>query len=85
MKINVRIERLILDGIHVAPHERPLLQAAVESELARLMSVDGLNQGLAAGVAVPSVNAATMQMPTDTGPARLGQEIAQAVYGGIGQ
>ncbi len=84
MKINVQIERLILDGINVAPHQRPLLQAAVESELARLLAADGLNQELATGVAVPSMGAATMQLPGDANPARLGQEIAQAVYWGIG-
>lgn len=85
MKINVQIERLILDGIHVAPHERPLLQATVENELARLMVADGLNQELAIGGALPSLTAPSMQTPTDSNPAQLGQQIAQAVYGGIGQ
>jgi len=85
VKINVQIERMILDGINVGRHERPLLRAAVERELARLLTADGLNQELAAGVAAPSVNVAPMQMPGDTNPARLGQRIAQAVYGGIGQ
>lgn len=85
MKINVQIERLILRGISVAPHEQPLLQAAVESELARLLSAGGLNQQLAAGVAVPSVNAPTMQLSSPAGPARLGQGIARSVYGGLGQ
>jgi hypothetical protein len=85
LKINVQIERLILHGISVAPHEHPLLQAAVESELARLMSSGGLNQELAAGVAVPSVNAATMQLSSTAGPARLGRGIARSVYGGLGQ
>ena len=85
MKINVQIERLILDGIHVAPHERPLLQAAVEGELGRLMLAGGLSPELAAGVAVPSVNVAGMPMSGDVGPARLGEQIARVVYGGIGQ
>lgn len=85
MKINVQIERLILDGINVAPQQRPLLQAAIESELARLLAAGGLDQELAAGGAVPAVDAATMQTPGDANPARLGREIAQSIYGGIGQ
>ena len=85
MKINVQIERLILEEIYVAPHERPLLQAAVEGELARLMLAGGLSHELAAGVVLPSVSADGMQMLTDASTERLGQGIAQAVYGGIGQ
>jgi hypothetical protein len=85
LKINVQIEQLILDGISVAPHEHPELQAAVESELARLMSAGGLNRELAAGVALPSVNAAPMQLSSPAGPVRLGQGIARSVYGGLGQ
>ena len=85
MKINVQIERLILDGIDLAPHECPLLQAAVEGELRRLMMAGGLSPDLAAGGAVPTVNVAGMQLSGDTGPARLGEQIAQVVYGGIGK
>lgn len=85
MKINLQIERLILDGIQVAPHDRPLLQAAVEGELGRLMMAGGLSPELAAGAALPAVNGAGMQLSADAGPARLGQQIARAAYGGIGR
>ena len=53
MKINVQIERLILDGIDLAPHERPLLPAAVEGELGRLMMAGGVNAELAVGCMSP--------------------------------
>lgn len=85
MKINVQIERLILDGINIPPHQRPVLQAAVESELARLLAADGLNPELSAGAATPSLNAAPVQMATNNNPERFGQQIAQAVYKRIGQ
>ena len=85
MKINIQIERLVLNGIKIAPHERPLLQAAVESELARLLARDGLNHQLAAGGASPSLGAASFQMAKNNSPAQLGNQIAQAVYKGIGQ
>lgn len=85
MKINLQIERLILDGLDVAPHERPVLQAAVESELARLLAVEGLNQELTAGGAWPSLGAVSIQMANNNSPERVGHQIAQAVYKGIGQ
>ena len=85
MKINLQIERLILDGLDLAPHERPLLRAAVESELARLLAAEGLNRELMAGGAFPSLSAASVQTANDNGPERTGHQIAQAVYKGIGQ
>ena len=85
MKINLRIERLILDGLDVAPHERHALQAAVESELARLLAVDGLNHELTAGGAWPSLVAAPVQVANGNGPERVGHQIARAVYKGIGE
>jgi len=85
MKINLQIDRLVLDGVTVSQRERPLLQAAVESELARLMSAGGLKRELAAGVALPLVNGDEMQLPMGADPARLGGAIARAVYGGVGE
>ena len=49
MNINVAIERLVLDGIDVPYHQRSLLQAAVEGELARLLADGGLAPSLLAG------------------------------------
>lgn len=83
MNISVHIERLILDGLPVAPDQRPLLQAAVEAELARLFAVGGLTGGMATGGAVPYVPAGAIPIAGGADPAALGTQIAQAVYGGI--
>lgn len=85
MNVNLHIERLVLEGINLAPHEHGLLQAAVEAELGRLLSAGGVSQELAGGVALPSLRAGNIQLGNRTGPAQLGQQIAQAVYGGIGR
>ena len=85
MKINVQIERLILDGPDLAPYERTVLRAAVESELSRLLAADGLNRELTAGGAWPSLSAVSVQMATGNSPERAGCQIAQAVYKGIGE
>lgn len=85
MRINVHIERLILDGLPVASSQGPLLQAAVEAELARLLSVNGLSHELRAGGAIPEVAAGPLQVTSESTPKKLGQQIAWAVYGGIGK
>jgi len=35
MNINLHIERLVLDGVNIAPRQRHLLQASGETELTR--------------------------------------------------
>jgi hypothetical protein len=85
MNIQLHIERLVLDGVGVAPGQRALVQAAVEAELARLLAQGGLAQGLAAGGALPSVRAGAIQLANDGDPQRMGTQIAQSVYSGIGQ
>jgi len=84
MNINVNIERLVLEGVSVPPNQRPLLQAAVEAELARLLMAEGLGSGLRSGSVVPRVPAGTIKLSSEGNPAQLGQQIAQAVYGGMG-
>lgn len=84
MNINLHIERLVLDGLEIAPEQRPALQAAVEGELSRLLSERGLSPNLAQGIAVPSLSARDMHISRTSSPTELGQQIAQSVYGGIG-
>lgn len=85
MKINVHIERLILDGLPVTSHQGPQVQAAVERELARLLVADGLSDELRTGAAVPQVRAGGFELAKGNHPTRLGQQVARSVYGGIGK
>jgi hypothetical protein len=85
MNINVHIERLILDGLSVPHRERPMLQAAVEAELARLLTDNGLAPHLLVGGAMPRLQGGDVQMGGEGGVELLGRQIAQAVHGGIGQ
>lgn len=84
MNVDLHIERLILEGIDLDPAHRPVLQAALEAELGRLIAAGGVG-GLAAGGAVPAVRAGGIEMGGDGDPAQLGRQIAGAVYGGIGK
>jgi hypothetical protein len=81
-RVNVHIERLILEGLIVAARDRAALGAALEGELARLIADGGLPARLAGGGTVPSLPAAAIQLSGDNDPAQLGRQIAGAVYGG---
>ncbi len=84
MNINVHIERLILDGLPVAHRERPVLQAAVEAELVRLLTNEGLASHVLTGGAMSRLQGGNIQLTGEGDTGQLGRQIAQAVYGGIG-
>jgi hypothetical protein len=84
VNISVHIERLVLDGIEVPYYQRPLLQAAVEGELVRLLARGGVAMGLMAGGAVPSLPGGAIHLAEGNDPTYLGTQIARAVHGGIG-
>lgn len=85
MNINLHIERLVLDGLSIERHHGPLVKAAVEAELSRLLTAYGLANGLMLGGAMPSLPAHNIRMAENSNPAKLGQQIGRAVYGGIGK
>lgn len=85
MNINLHIDRLVLDGLPIDHQDGPLVKAAVEVELSRLLTTNGLANSLLAGGAMPSAPAPGIQMARDSNPTRLGQQIGRAIYGGIGK
>jgi hypothetical protein len=85
MNITVHIDRMVLDGIDIPPAQRPLLQAAVEGELARMLAVGGLSNDLASGGARPRVPGGLIQWEKGNDASHLGTQIARSVYGGIGR
>jgi len=85
MKINLHIERLVLEGLPVTQHEGPLLQAALETELTRLLVADGLSGRLNFNSGVtPRVAGSDIRLTNDN-PIQTGEQIARAVHGGINQ
>jgi len=85
VKIDVHIDRLILEGLPLTRYQGSLVKAAVERELARLLAADGLSGEARAGGAAPQVNAGGFELREGNYPSRLGQQIARSVYGGIGK
>jgi hypothetical protein len=83
VNINLHIDHIVLEGLDVSWRERPLLQTAVETELARLLGENGLSSGLLAGGAMSVLPGGSVQLSEQPDPIALGQQIARAVYGGI--
>ncbi|MCC6862854.1 MAG: hypothetical protein IT158_30045 [Bryobacterales bacterium] len=83
MNIRVQIGELVIEGAGLNAAARVRLQAAVERELARLLTRGGLNPEL--GGALPSVAGGSLDAAPGASPAQLGRSIAQAIYRGIGR
>jgi hypothetical protein len=84
MRIDVQIERLVLDGLPVTSLQIPMLRQAMELELARLLKTHGLSQELRQGGAMPRVKGGALQLAGDNPHAQLGRWIARAVHEAIG-
>jgi hypothetical protein len=85
VKINIQIERLVLDGLPVEHHQRHLVKAAVEAELGRLIAADGLAHNVLSGGATPSMGTPGFRLTNESNPTQVGQQIGRAVYGGLGK
>jgi hypothetical protein len=85
MNISVHIERLILDGLPIAHRDRSRLQAAIEEELARLLAAGSLAVDLRMSGILPRLSGGALELTGNEEPRLLGQRIAQAVYGRIGE
>lgn len=85
MKVNLHVERLVLDGLPLERAGGPAVKAAVEAELSRLISEKGISSELMADGAVPSVSVDSIQISSGVSPAAIGKQIARSVYGGIGR
>jgi hypothetical protein len=83
MNIYLHVKRLILDGLPITRNQGALVQAAVEAELAQLLTDSGLATTWQSGGAVPSVRADAIHLVGGSSAAELGQQIARAVYWGL--
>jgi hypothetical protein len=85
MTIQLHIERLVLDGLPLAPGQQYLLQSALLVELGRLLRQDGLAAALAGGAATPRITAPAINLPQGAAAVTIGLQIAGALHGGLGQ
>ena len=84
MTVRIHIERLVLDGMPMTAGESRRVQAAVQHELARLVTLDGLRPETRTGAVMPTAKGSAFNPPRGAGAKELGRHIAQSVHGGIG-
>jgi hypothetical protein len=85
MNIRLHIERLVVDGFGLQRADGRAVKSAVQAELGRLLTGNGLRHELQQSGAVPRVRADTLQVGAKPSPRQLGTQIARSVYGAIGK
>jgi hypothetical protein len=83
MKINLHVERLVLEGLELTPRERRLLQETASAELARLLHEGGLAPFPAGGLDISRLQAPSISPGVPRDPVALGEAIARSLYGGL--
>lgn len=81
MNINLHIERLVLEGISVDSHQRPMLKATIETELRRLLTQHGIASDFKSRAAVNIIRTDSIEVGEKDEPSHLGRQLAQSVYG----
>lgn len=85
MKINLHIERLVLEGLPLSRAQGPLVQRAVELELTRLFGGGDIAAGLRSGGTIPHAAGGPLHFAKEASPRQLGTQIAQSVHEGLGK
>lgn len=79
MKINVHIERLVLEGLSLTSHQGPALGEALRAELARLLSEGGLPLHVTAGGVIPRLDGGVFARAQGAPAEGVGRQLAQSV------
>ena len=80
MKINLHIERLVLEGLPVTAGQAPLVQSAVQQELTRLLGFGGIAPRLMNADAMPHARGDAVRFGGEASPRQLGTQIAESVH-----
>lgn len=84
MRIQVYIDRLVLDGLPVQNHEGSAIREAIERELTRLLAEGGLSPELVTNGAFTDLPVGTMKV-AESNSTKIGREIARTIHRGIGK
>jgi hypothetical protein len=76
--VELHIEELVLHGF--SPHERFHLACAVETELTRLFTDQGIPPSFENNYHTPGLDAGNFQRPSSDNPSSEGIQIARSVY-----
>ena len=79
--IELHIEKLVLEGF--SPASREQIGAAVQQELARLLTEHGLPPAWSTGREIEWLNAGTFRCDAQSKAEATGNQVARAVFGGL--
>lgn len=77
MRVNVHIERLVLDGLSIQGRDGAAVGAALQSELKRLLATGVFAQWQA--TAVPSMSAPPLTLGPSAGTKAIGRGVADCI------
>jgi hypothetical protein len=80
--LNLQIDQLVLHGFPVG--DRHHIQAAIQQELTRLFTEQGVPPSLTQGGGVNQVNGGSFEMTVGAKADAIGTQIARSIYGGLG-
>jgi hypothetical protein len=93
MTVRIHIDRLLLEGFTLTAGQARQVQASVERELSRLVSMPPAgNTGQEAqaeplhgarSAMVPTATSGLFTPPPSASPTQLGRHIAQSIHGGV--
>jgi hypothetical protein len=81
MSVHIHVERLVLEGLALGPHEGRAVSRAIRQELARLVDAHGLE--LSDGFAAASAQGGSVFFDGDVTPQAAGRRIAAALFGAL--
>ena len=84
MRIALRIERLVLDGLATSPEMADRIRQATELELGRLLAGNDPRRLAVVTGAQASLTAPALRLTGAETPEVLGRRIAHALHGGLG-
>ena len=81
--IELRIDAIVCDGFD--PVDRHAFGRAVERNLTRLLSERGVPAGLSQNRDIRAIVAPEIEVPVAATPDAIAQELARAIYDGLGR
>lgn len=85
MNINLHIERLVMDGVSVEPHQREELKAAVQTQLSHLLMSNGIGSSVQSYNNFREISGSFISIEKNSDPSDMGQQVAGAIFRGIEQ
>ena len=81
MEIKININKLVLHGFKHSDHY--LIAAALQSELVRLISRQGLPDAFNQNVEIAQINGGSFDIKPGSKAGTIGSHIGQSIYGGL--